>query len=220
MHGSLSSRARAPARQPSSERRNGAYCGRSSHVSTGVRVPCSGRRCLPALQWQALAAGDRRRPSPGVPCNGPELLRDGGEMSRPASEKPAQRGRSAGFYEWLTEFRAAVFDAAPGQLSTAKAVGVMIATYADPKTGANAYPGHDLISSHLSLSAKTVSRSVTSLEKAGYLHRVRRGTQTAGGKGVATMYQLTLPASASPESVDSYVRSLGRKWGESLDTGV
>ena len=129
--------------------------------------------------------------------------------------------RHVGVFEWQKPFLAAPFEDVPeGQRKTVKAIGLALSLYADTRTGGNARPGHKLIAEGLDVKDRTVSRAVAHMEKAGYLKRVRRGTQTAGGNGAATVYQLTLPESAQPESVDTVVRSLGRKWGKSMDTGV
>ena len=145
--------------------------------------------------------------------------RPGGAGGR-AVNAAAPRAHPVGYFEWLQTFRAAAFDVSPGKLSTAKAVGFMLATYADNTAGDNIHPGHDLIGQQLGMTPKTVGRCVASLESAGYLQRVRRGTQGAGGEGMAAVYRLTVPASVAPQSLDTRVRSLARKWGESMDTGV
>lgn len=125
--------------------------------------------------------------------------------------------RPVGVFEWQRAFVKAQFGSGNGP--TIKGVGLALSLYADNTTGGNVRPGHQRVADDLETSKKTVSRAVADMEKAGYLKRVRRGTQTAGGNGAATVYQLTLPESAPPESVDTLVRSLGHKWGESMDTG-
>lgn len=117
----------------------------------------------------------------------------------PTSSSPAGR------FEWELRFREAHITPA-----STKLLGFILATYADTRTGASIRPGVTRLAQDTGASVRNVSRGLQALEAAGYIMCVRHGSSYGrGGKGMASLYRLTLPVvqapgkQVSPVSADS-----------------
>lgn len=95
----------------------------------------------------------------------------------------------AGRFEWELRFREALITPA-----STKLLGFILATYADTRTGASIRPGVTRLAKDTGASVRNVSRGLQALEAAGYIMCVRHGSSYGrGGKGMASLYRLTLP---------------------------
>lgn len=99
---------------------------------------------------------------------------------------------AAGRFEWEGIFRDA--DVKP---PTKKLLGLIMATFADTRSGANVRPGVKRLAAAMGASERNTLRYVAALESEGWISCLRRGSSYGrGGKGMASTYQLTVPVSA------------------------
>lgn len=105
-------------------------------------------------------------------------------------DKAPPSSSPAGRFEWELRFREAHITPA-----STKLLGFILATYADTRTGASIRPGVTRLAQDTGASVRNVSRGLQALEAAGYIMCVRHGSSYGrGGKGMASIYRLTLPA--------------------------
>ncbi|PFH05768.1 hypothetical protein BX598_0382 [Micrococcaceae bacterium JKS001869] len=104
--------------------------------------------------------------------------------------------RPVGRFEWE-----AVFRSTPVTPVSVKALGLTLATYANTRTGTDIRPGVARLAADLGTSPRTIITGLGELERAGFLECVRRGsTYGRGGKGMASVYRLTLPVGATADA--------------------
>lgn len=129
---------------------------------------------------------------------------------------PPQPPRHAGRYEW----ERVVLDDFTPSTPTVKLVALTLATYANGRTGGSIRPGIQRLAQVTGLSERTIIRSVKELEELGMVSCVRRGSSFGrGGKGMASTYQLTVPAALGVEDAVTGDSSPDHVTPMSLDNG-
>ncbi|MBQ1009437.1 hypothetical protein KBX53_00380 [Micromonospora sp. M51] len=95
-----------------------------------------------------------------------------------------------GRFEWEKIIRRVVF---PSNHRSIKLVAMMLASFADSRTGENARPGEARLAAMCQLGQSTVRASLKWLREEGLIHRVSRGSNL-GQSNLVDVYQLCAPS--------------------------
>jgi hypothetical protein len=95
-----------------------------------------------------------------------------------------------GRFEWEKIIRRLVF---PSNQRSIKLVAMMLASFADSRTGKNVRPGEARLADMCQLGKSTVRAALKWLREAGLIHRVRHGSNL-GQANLVDVYQLCAPA--------------------------
>ncbi|MEU7761638.1 hypothetical protein [Micromonospora aurantiaca (nom. illeg.)] len=97
---------------------------------------------------------------------------------------------ATGRFEWEKIIRRVVF---PSNQRSIKLVAMMLASFADSRTGENARPGEARLAAMCQLGQSTVRASLKWLREEGLIHRVSRGSNL-GQANLVDVYQLCAPS--------------------------